>query len=168
MKFWVPASVPEINYFGEKKTSMKKLVLGLFATIFFSVSASAQEYKVVTIVESIVPAGLGRSRIIDNKTNVNVADFTTERVNGKESKQGDVKRSNVKVDTFSETKLLNFFSIGGINFQNIASNDAVITSKMNELAKQGWKLAFVTSGVESNAGSQDGEGIFITRLVFSK
>ncbi|HEY1024003.1 MAG TPA: hypothetical protein VGE26_02470 [Sphingobacteriaceae bacterium] len=147
---------------------MKKLVLGLFATIFFSVSASAQEYKVVTIVESIVPAGLGRSRIIDNKTNVNVADFTTERVNGKESKQGDVKRSNVKVDTFSETKLLNFFSIGGINFQNIASNDAVITSKMNELAKQGWKLAFVTSGVESNAGSQDGEGIFITRLVFSK
>lgn len=147
---------------------MKKLVLGLFAAMLFTASASAQEYKVVTIVESIVPAGLGRSRIIDNKTNVNVADFTTERVNGKESKQGDVKRSNVKVDTFSETKLLNFFSIGGINFQNIASNDAVITSKMNELAKQGWKLAFVTSGVESNAGSQDGEGIFITRLVFSK
>lgn len=147
---------------------MKKIVLMLFSVALTALTASGQEYKVVTIVESIVPAGLGRSRIIDNKTSVNVADFTTERVNGKESKQGDVKRGDVKVDTFSETKLLNFFSLGGINFQNIASNDAVITSKMNELAKQGWKLVFVTSGVESNAGSQDGEGIFITRLFFNK
>lgn len=146
---------------------MKKLLL-ILCLCSISYASSAQEYKVVTIVESIVPAGLGRSRIIDNKTDVNVDDFTTERVNGKESKQSDVKRSSVKVDTFSETKLLNFFSIGGINFQNIASNDAVITSKMNELGKQGWKLAFVTSGVESNSGTEDGEGIFITRLVFSR
>jgi hypothetical protein len=63
---------------------------------------------------------------------------------------------------------LNFYSLTGINFQNIASNDALIGSKMNELAKDGWNLLFVTSGVESNAGSQDNEGIFITRLVFSK
>lgn len=146
---------------------MKKLLLILFMC-GISLESYSQEYKVVTIVESIVPAGLGRSRIIDNKTDVNVNDFTTERVNGRESKQSDVKRSDVKVDSFSETKLLNFFSIGGINFQNIASNDAVITSKMNELGKQGWKLAFVTSGVESNSGTEDGEGIFITRLVFSK
>ena len=146
---------------------MKTLLL--FLCLFsLSLSVYAQEYKVVTIVESIVPAGLGRSRIIDNKTDVNVKDFTTERVNGKESSQDDVKRSGVKVDTFSETKLLNFFSIAGINFQNIASNDAVITSKMNELAKDGWKLAFVTSGVESDAGVDDGEGIFITRLIFSR
>jgi hypothetical protein len=146
---------------------MRKLLL-ILCLSGISLAAAAQEYKVVTIVESIVPAGLGRSRIIDNKTDVNVNDFTTERVNGKESKQNGVKRSDVKVDTFSETKLLNFFSIGGINFQNIASNDAMITSKMNELAKEGWKLAFVTSGVESNSGTADGEGIFITRLVFSR
>ncbi len=99
---------------------------------------------------------------------MNVNDFTTERTDGKDSKLGDVKRGDAKVDAFAETKILNFFSIGGINFQNIASNDAVITSKMNELAKEGWKLAFVTSGVESNSGTEDGEGIFITRLVFSK
>ena len=146
---------------------MKKVLL-ILCLCGITLGSSAQEYKVVTIVESIVPAGLGRSRIIESKTDVNVNDFTTERVNGKESKQTDVKRSDVKVDTFSETKLLNFFSIGGINFQNIASNDAMITSKMNELGKQGWKLAFVTSGVESNSGTQDGEGIFITRLVFSR
>lgn len=147
---------------------MKKLLLLTMAVIAFGSSIYAQEYKVVTVVESIVPAGLGRSRIIESKSNMNVNDFTTERTDGKDSKLGDVKRGDAKVDAFAETKILNFFSIGGINFQNIASNDALIGSKINELAKQGWKLLFVTSGVESNAGSQDGEGIFITRLIFSK
>ena len=32
-----------------------------------------------------------------------------------------------------ETKLLNFYSLVGINFQNIASNDAVIGAKINEM-----------------------------------
>jgi hypothetical protein len=36
------------------------------------------------------------------------------------------------------------------------------------LVKQGWKLTFVASGVESDAGKNDGSGIFITRLYFSK
>jgi len=72
------------------------------------------------------------------------------------------------VDEFEETKLLNFFSVAGINFQNIASNDALITSKINKLTKDGWKLTFVTSAVESDAGKDDGNGIFITRLIFMK
>jgi hypothetical protein len=56
-----------------------------------------------------------------------------------------------------------------INFQNIASNDALIMSKLNEMDAQGYELAFVASGVESDAGSeQDGNGIFITRLFFRK
>jgi hypothetical protein len=54
----------------------------------------------------------------------------------------------------------------GINFQNIASNDAVIISKLNEMANQGYELAFITSGVESDAGKDDGQGIFITRMYF--
>ncbi|WP_423148811.1 hypothetical protein [Rubrolithibacter danxiaensis] len=145
---------------------MKKFLFMVF--LFVAFNCSAQQYKVVTVVESIIPMGVGRSRIIENKTNVNVSDFTTNRTDGKESKQGDIKRGDAKVEEFAETKLLNFFSIAGINFQNIASNDAIITSKMNELAKEGWKLAFVTSGVESNAGKDDGEGIFITRLIFTK
>ncbi|WP_374163329.1 hypothetical protein [Arcticibacter sp. MXS-1] len=148
---------------------MKKIYL-LLSLSLLSLDGFSQEvqYKVVTIIESIVPGGLGRSRIVETKTDVNAAEFTTERVDGKDSKQSDVKRGDVKVDSFAETKILNFFSIAGINFQNIASNDAVITSKMNELAKQGWKLAFVTSGVESDGGKDDGNGIFITRLIFSK
>jgi len=56
----------------------------------------------------------------------------------------------------------------GINFQNIASNDAIITSKIMELAEQGWDLAFALSGVESDCGDTDGKGIYITRLIFKR
>lgn len=148
---------------------MKKVSILLIAFMASTASLVAQsEFTVITIVESIVPGGLGRSRIIDNQTQVNAADFTTSRTEGKDSKQDDIKRSDVKVDAFDETKLVNFYSMVGINFQNIASNDAVITSKINDMLKEGWKLTFVTSGVESDAGKDDGNGIFITRLFFSK
>lgn len=142
-----------------------------FAFIVLLLSCStlmAQEYKVVTTIESIVPLGLGRSRIIDVKTDVDYRNLTTERTDGKKSNQGDVKRDDIKIDQFEETKLLNFYSGVGINFQNIASNDAVISSKLNELAKEGWSLMFVSSGVESDAGDKDGNGIFITRYVFKR
>lgn len=147
---------------------LKNCLSALTLVFLTSLGVFAQEYKMVTVVESIVPGGLGRSRMVDVKENVNYKDFTTERVVGNKSDQGDVKRSDIKVDNFAETKLLNFYSIAGINFQNIASNDAVITSKINELAKDGWQLIFVTSGVESDAGKSDGEGIFITRFIFKK
>jgi hypothetical protein len=146
---------------------MKKQLL-LISAVLFSMVCLAQEYKVVTIVESIVPMGLGRSRIIETKSDVDVNALSTERTDGKTSGQNNVSRDDVKVDEFEETKLLNFYSAVGINFQNIASNDAVITAKMNELAKDGWKLMYVTSGVESDAGEKDGVGIFITRLFFTK
>ncbi len=146
---------------------MKKsiVVLALILGVYL---ADAQEYKVITVVESIVPAGIGRSRIIENKTELDVDAFTTERTDGKKSDQGDIKRSDAKVDEFSEAKLLNFYSIAGINFQNIASNDALITSKLNQLSEEGWELAFVLGGVESDSGKGDGKGIFITRFVFKK
>jgi hypothetical protein len=94
--------------------------------------------------------------------------FTTERTDGKKSDQGDIRRKDIKVDNFEETKLLNFYALTGINFQNIASNDAVISDKINNLSADGWELAFVTSGVESDAGETDNNGIFITRYVFKK
>lgn len=125
-------------------------------------------YKVVTIVESIVPGGVGRSRMVEEKSPLDHSEFTTERTDGKKSKQKDVKRGDAKVDLFAETKLLNFYSMVGINFQNIASNDAMISSKINEMATEGWSLKFITSAVESDAGKNDGKGIFITRLIFTK
>lgn len=146
--------------------SLITLVL-LVTLVVFDLSAQ-MEYKVVTVVESIVPAGAGRSRIIEATDEADSDGATTERTDGKKSNMSDVKRNDLKVDRFKETKLLNFFSLGGINFQNIASNDAMITDKINKLTAEGWELAFVTSAVESNAGEKDGEGIFITRLVFKR
>ncbi len=148
---------------------MKKLFLLLAVVALFITDSHAQsEVKIVTIVESIIPAGIGRSRIIEETDQANSGQFTTSRTDGTSSDQGDVKRRDLKVDSFEETKLLNFFSLGGINFQNIASNDAIISDKINQLMADGWELAFVTSGVESQSGTDDSQGIFITRLFFKR
>lgn len=146
---------------------MKRLFITAFIAVI-SVSAYAQEYKIVTTVESIVPMGLGRSRITEPKEASDYKNLTTARSKGTKSEMGDVKRDEIKIESFEETKLLNFYSAAGINFQNIASNDAVVTSKLNEMAKEGWQLVFVTSGVESDGGTPDGNGIFITRYIFKR
>ena len=147
---------------------MQKKIAGVIIVFFVAASALAQEYHVITTVESIVPAGLGRSRMLDHKNPEDYKPLTTERTDGKKSEQADIRREDIKIENFQETKLLNFYSIAGINFQNVASNDAVITSKLNEMANGGWDLVFVTSGVESDGGQQDGNGIFITRYVFKR
>jgi len=130
-------------------------------------SAFAQEYKTITVVESIIPAGLGRSRMIEVTEKKDHNELTTERIDGKKSNE-KVKRADAKVGNLKETKLLNFYSATGLQFYNIASNDAVVMSKINELATQGWELKFVNSGVESDAGKSDGKGIFVTRYIFFK
>ncbi len=145
------------------KTSILILIFA-FATFF----VQAQEYKIVTSIESVVPMGIGRSRIIQNEEKMDTQNFTTERTDGKKSNQNEVSRKSAKISKFKETKLLNFYSATGINFQNIASNDALITAQINELIMGGWELKFVISGVESDAGAKDGTGIFITRYIFYK
>lgn len=94
-----------------------------FATafIFFALITNAQQYMQMTTVESVVPGGLGRSRLI-----------TTDD-------QGNEQ----------EVDLENFFSLVGINFGNIRNNDKVITNKISDLVKLGWVLTNVTSGVYS-------------------
>ena len=148
---------------------MKKLIVLLLAMSAFIIDAAAQtEYKVITSVESIVPGGLGRSRIIENTDQADSESLTTARTDGKRSGQGAVKRKQIKVDEFNETKLLNFYSMVGINFQNIASNDATITDRLNIMASEGWELIHVASAVESDAGETDGNGIFVTRYIFKR
>ena len=144
---------------------MKNLLLTFLISII-AVNLNAQEYLIVTTVESVVPAGIGRSRMIVSKQTMDTDNFTTTRTDGKKSTQKEVKRADAKINSFDETKLLNFYSVAGINFQNIASNDALITDKLTKLSKEGWKLMFVTSAVESDAGNGDGDGIFITRFIF--
>ncbi len=148
---------------------MKKLVLlsVLVITSIANLNAQSFEYKVITSVESIVPMGLGRSRIISSDEERNYKDFTSLR-SSESKKQNKSKRKDIKIEQFEETKLVNFYSIAGINFENIASNDAVISSKINTMISEGWDLAFVTSGVESDSGKGDGKGIFITRFIFKR
>jgi hypothetical protein len=106
--------------------------------------------------------------MIENMSEVNTDQFRTTRTDGKTSSQREVSRSELKVNNFDEAKLLNFFSGVGINFQNIASNDAMIGARIMELESEGYSLAYVTSGVESHAGTEDGTGLFITRMFFKR
>jgi hypothetical protein len=75
-------------------------------------------YKQITAVESVVPGGMGRSRVL-----------TTD-----DSGQ------------MMERDLKNFYSMVGINFGNIANNDRAIMDRLNEYAEQGWELANVVTG----------------------
>mgnify|MGYP000212229266 CR=1 FL=1 len=78
-----------------------------------------EEFMQMTTIESVVPAGLGRSRMIisDGKS------------------------------TFEEVKMKNFFSAVGINFGNVYANDEQIAAKLTELESQGWNLENVSTGV---------------------
>lgn len=131
----------------------------------FVALAQRVEYKVLTSVESIVPMGVGRSIMVENKEEANL--ISADRTNGTSSNLKGGRRE-AKIDNFGETRLLNFYSAVGINFQNIASNDAIIQTKMNELGKEGWELSHIAAGVESDAGEKDGKGIFITRYIFKR
>ena len=147
---------------------MKKILF--IASIFlFSISDlwAQVEYKVITSIESIVSSGLGRSRLISANAERDYGEFTSEQTE-EDHTRNKSKRKDIRVEDFEETKLLNFYNIGGIRFQNIASNDALVGSKLITMSAEGWELAFVTSAVESDAGKGDGQGIFITRYIFKR
>lgn len=147
---------------------MKKLLIVLAVSLFAFMDANAQvEYKVITSVESIVPSGLGRSRIISANEEKDYKEYTSTQTE-EDNTRNKSKRGDIRVKGFDETKLLNFFNLGGIRFQNIAANDAIITSKINTMIEEGWELAFVTSAVESAGGKGDNQGIFITRYIFKR
>jgi hypothetical protein len=148
---------------------MKKILVALAVISLFIMETNAQQYevKVVTSVESIVPNGLGRSRLISANVERDFDEFNTTQTED-DNGRNKSKRKEIRVKDFDETKLLNFYNLGGIRFQNIASNDAVIESKINSMLALGWDLAFVASAVESDAGGDDGQGIFITRYIFKR
>ncbi len=148
---------------------MKRIFyLSVLPLLFFqSAIAQVYEYKIITTIESIVPNGLGRSRMISANENRDYREFTTTR-SEEENERNKSDRGDIRVKGFDETKLLNFYNLGGIRFQNIAANDAVVNSKLNTMAQEGWDLAFVSSAVEADAGKDDSQGIFITRYIFKR
>ncbi len=145
---------------------MKKVLVLAFFAIAATLETNAQEFKVITSVESIVPNGLGRSRIVNALEAKDYKEYTSVQTE-EDNTRNKSKRGEIRVKNFEETKLLNFFNIGGIRFQNIAANDALLTSMINDMVANGWELAFVTSAVES-AGKGDANGIFITRYIFKR
>lgn len=99
------------------------------------------EYKQFSTIESIVPGGLGRSRILSTDKN----------------------------GTMVEKDLMNFYSMVGINFSNISNNDKLIVDKINEYSTDGWELYAVTTGSStSQSNGNTSNGIFITRYLFRR
>lgn len=115
------------------------LVGAILASSFaFNTPVAEKEYMTMTVIESIIPAGIGRSRIlIDNGGNM------------------------------EELKINNFYSAVGINMGNIYDNDVMVSSKINAFAAEGWVLDFVNTGVQSPTDGGK-SGIYCTRYIFSR
>lgn len=158
-----------------KKLKITALFLGglLVTGVLFSFrhaendETTGPQFTSFTVVESIVPSGIGRSRIINALEQRDYREFSSIQTE-EDNSRNKADRSDIRVKNFEETKLLNFYNLGGIRFQNIAANDAVINSKVTAMLKDGWKLVNIISGVESVGGSDDANGIFITRFYFMK
>ncbi len=126
-----------------KKTS---LILG-FALIvaipmFMALSPKAEkpaanEWRVVTVVESVVPGKLGRSKVLTMDSN----------------------------GASSETEIQNIFSLTGINFTNLQTNNRSVTDLLAKNSADGFELVEVVPG---NFGDNNSQGIFMTRFIFKK
>lgn len=126
-----------------KKTS---LILG-FALIvaipmFMALSPKAEkpaatEWRVVTVVEFVVPGKLGRSKVLTMDSN----------------------------GASSETEIQNIFSLTGINFANLQTNNRSVTDLLAKNSAEGYELVEVVPG---NFGDNNSQGIFMTRFIFKK
>ena len=115
-------------------------VILMLASVFaFSAPAPSYEYQTFTTIESIVPGGMGRSRmLLDNGSG-----------------------------SLDEQKIKNLYSVVGIKMENIFNNDLSVTEKLNDLSEDGWELAFTNTGVQSptDGGSN---GIYCTRYILRR
>ncbi|MEI7499872.1 MAG: hypothetical protein WCK84_05430 [Bacteroidota bacterium] len=119
------------------------IVTGIFAAIVAFKPAAPQSSKLVymqfSTVESIIPGGLGRSKMIT------------------------VMHDGTK----TEEDMQNFYSMVGINFGNISNNNIAITKKINDLVTQGWEFDKIITGTQSPSDN-NGQGIFISRYFFKR
>lgn len=114
-------------------------VLMMASILAFNAPAPVYEYQTFTTIESIVPGGLGRSRmLLDNGSG-----------------------------SLDEQKIKNLYSVVGIKMENIFNNDLDVTKKLNELSEDGWELTFTNTGVQSpsDGGSN---GIYCTRYILRR
>jgi hypothetical protein len=104
--------------------------------------ATAYQFLQMTTIESVVPGGLGRSRVL----------FTPEWKGTR------------------ETTMENLFSLTGINLGNVRSNEEAIIRYLSEMSNDGWELYQTTplTQVLNGTGGQSSQGIFMTRYLFRK
>jgi len=116
------------------------IAIGIVTAFAFKPAAvQTYEYRQFSTIESIVPGGIGRSRLVST----------------------DASGAAIEKD------LLNIYSMVGINFSNIANNDKLIVDKINEYTNLGWELTSITAGVQSPSEKSSG-GIYMTRYLFRK
>jgi hypothetical protein len=140
----------------------------IMAVIYsFTLVEKGYIFKTVTVIESIVPNGIGRSRIINSMEDRDYKEFS-KIMTEEDNSRNKSKRDELRVKEYEETKLLNFYNIGGIRFQNIAANDAVIDSRINAFLDEGWEIISINSAVEAYGGKDDSNGLFLTRFYFKK
>ncbi|MDO7875274.1 hypothetical protein Q5H93_11065 [Hymenobacter sp. ASUV-10] len=122
------------------------LLMALVASSLLAQPAQAQstgyQFLQMTTIESVVPGGLGRSRVL----------FTPEWKGTK------------------ETTMENLFSLTGINLGNVRSNEEAIVRYLGEMSNDGWELYQTTplTQVLNGTGGQSSQGIFMTRYLFRK
>ncbi|HEY9178892.1 MAG TPA: hypothetical protein VIN07_14450 [Flavipsychrobacter sp.] len=134
------------------KETIKTLSVAAFTALIviagFSFRPSPEQTQGVTYqyfqfstIESVIPGGLGRSRILTTDNN------------------GQLLEKDLK----------NFYSMVGLNFKNIATNDQSIVERINAYSNDGWELVSVSTGshAQTSEGSSSG-GLFITRYLFRK
>jgi hypothetical protein len=87
---------------------------------------AASQWQVVTMVESVVPGKLGRSKMtyVDN------------------------------TGAASEQEVQNLFSLTGINFQNLNENNRSIATMLAKMEEAGWSLQDISTGAFGEGGSQ--------------
>ena len=116
------------------------LSIAMIVSIFaFNTPSPSYEYMAFTTIESIVPGGLGRSRmLLDDGSG-----------------------------SMDEQKIKNLYSVVGIKMENIFKNDQAVTAKLNDLSEDGWELAHTNTGVQSpsEGGSN---GIYCTRYTLKR
>ena len=134
------------------KESIKTLAIAGFAAIVVSAGmafrpapqpteATSYQYFQFSTIESVIPGGMGRSRILTTDNNGQLI----------------------------EKDLKNFYSMVGLNFKNIANNDEAIVERINSYSADGWELMSVVTGshAQTSEGNSSG-GLFITRYLFRK
>jgi hypothetical protein len=126
---------------------MKKIIVLLILAGALTINLHAQDAKQETsrqfmqinVTESVVAGGFGRSKMIITNPD------------------GSQK----------EADLENLFSLTGINFKNIKTNEDKIVKTLKTFTDDGWKLDHVTSLTLSQNDNGAG-GIFMTRYLLSK